>query len=372
MSFTLSVSNALFGNSSSTSTIKLSYNFPPKYGSIQVNPTSGIALITTFTLTAVGWYDTDGDNPLRYEFLASEKEDFADSFPLTDLILANEFSTILWKPLMMPSPAKLFIRVRVYDSLMAKSEVTTSVDIFSCNDSSNYLRFLANINDLYNGLIVNNVERLMKDFSVLLKQCNEAGETKKSIELQKINYSNSPLLQACQQRCLSGGQCLPDANYTKYECHCSSNNSYSSSCLYNIDEYNEEFSLKAKILQSALQLSDMQPLQPSVTKIKLNVFNEILYDASIIAKAQKQYIVRNIISDLKYSINLKEIFDSENTLHLSQNILYTNENIKTVVSIAERLLKSYPEKARKKKIFLKNGFFRCFLFSIIGRIRILT
>ena len=69
---------------------------------------------------------------------------------------------MLWKPSI--NSTKIYIRVRVYDSAFAKTDLNTSVDITDTYLPDQYLSYIGRLTNITSNLIVNNVESWLKVF----------------------------------------------------------------------------------------------------------------------------------------------------------------------------------------------------------------
>jgi len=334
--FSISASNC----SSSYSIIGLNINGTPKKGNLQIRPDSGSAMNTKFEIIADNWEDPDNDSPLRYEFSVADNKDFLKAIPLSDQILKNGIQTMLWKP--YANSSVLFVKVKVYDSEFSYSEAISEVKIYDDTNPNNYTEYMGYMNEVYNGLSTNNIELYLKDMVIIMKQLNILLDTKKSNELTHLTPNTAnPYLLDCQKNCYNSGTCSFNSNLTLFVCNCQPGYSYTSSCLLSLDESLAEQNFRSKILISTLNLALSGPFRPTFIGQKLNIFKEILYDASLISKADKMRIIKDIENELIKTFEASTIFEySDTNSGFKQNPLYNIENLIVAQEIAEKILTS--------------------------------
>ncbi len=84
----------------------------------------------------------------------------------------------------------------------------------------------------------------------------------------------------------------------------------------------------------------MAPYKPAFTGNKLGIFREILRDASLVSKANKQLIMSNVASQMRETYEESGVFASDNLVDSDENSLYTHDNLVSVAFIAESVLAS--------------------------------
>ena len=87
---------------------------PPQGGSVTVAPESGLGLVTDFTLTASGWVDPFGQDPLAYAF---SYIDLSAASPVEVFLSSPSHATSLVTPL---PPGRLRIRVHVTNQQLGR------------------------------------------------------------------------------------------------------------------------------------------------------------------------------------------------------------------------------------------------------------
>ena len=121
-SFTFRLTCTVLGGLSSFAAIKVTTNGPPYVGVLDTDPTEGTMLNTSFQLTASRF--EDDDMPLSYEFGYLSGD-------LTMLVLQSMSVRSHASSILPAGPAgsgfALVVVVRVYDSLLANSSVTSNV-----------------------------------------------------------------------------------------------------------------------------------------------------------------------------------------------------------------------------------------------------
>eukprot|EP01022_Parablepharisma_sp_SALTPOND_P017255 TRINITY_DN2722_c0_g1_i1.p1 TRINITY_DN2722_c0_g1~~TRINITY_DN2722_c0_g1_i1.p1 ORF type:complete len:819 (+),score=73.38 TRINITY_DN2722_c0_g1_i1:7866-10322(+) len=89
-----------------------------------------------------------------------------------------------------------------------------------------------------------------------------------------------------------------------------------------------------------MKLAPIEPFKPAFVGNKLSVFLEVLWDASILSKGDKQLIINNVKNELINTFQPSIVFDENNDCGLKANPLYGEENLLLAQRIAERILAS--------------------------------
>ena len=99
-------------------------NSPPKYGSMEVSPSSGVAFVDDFTLTMSNWEDIESDYPLTYLFFSRSS------------MLAPESTGSTLKTILGGSVGSLPLKCEIRDSLQAVSVAKKEVELsLASNDT---------------------------------------------------------------------------------------------------------------------------------------------------------------------------------------------------------------------------------------------
>lgn len=139
LTFTLTASFNLHGQTSSSTSIQIIVNDPPKPGSHLVSPSSGTELLTQFVITAVNWVDED--LPISYAFLLlSPTPVDANRFLLLQSRSQMPFVTTTFphgtvKDMMTQEKTTTCV-MQVYDALDANTSSTRFVAVAPMNFSS--------------------------------------------------------------------------------------------------------------------------------------------------------------------------------------------------------------------------------------------
>lgn len=112
VSYRMSLSATTEDGYSTTAEIDITTESQPTSGRLLVTPTNGIALDTTFVITAVDWTDDFGDLPLLYQFGFRLSQQSAKIYWLSSIKSNSQISTYL--PI-VPVDSNIILVLRVYD-----------------------------------------------------------------------------------------------------------------------------------------------------------------------------------------------------------------------------------------------------------------
>eukprot|EP00831_Metopus_contortus_P012811 TRINITY_DN15160_c0_g1_i1.p1 TRINITY_DN15160_c0_g1~~TRINITY_DN15160_c0_g1_i1.p1 ORF type:complete len:185 (-),score=28.33 TRINITY_DN15160_c0_g1_i1:122-676(-) len=121
---------------------------------------------------------------------------------------------------------------------------------------------------------------------------------------------------------------------------CIRDSSYSSSCLLSLSEYTLENTFKTKLLRKVLDLIVSEPSKPAYRALEFSILNELIKDASLISKADKQQVLESIVSEMKSTISETSLFSDYGVITLQENRLVSEDQYKLIVDIAESILKT--------------------------------